>query len=236
MLHIAICDDEALHREHTALLTQKELSERAPEIDCFDGAEALLQAMSAGDYTPDIAVLDIQMDGMDGIELAHRLNELAPECRIIFLTSYLSFAPDVYETRHAYFVLKNQISERIGAALHKALLTLPDDELCLRFKSGGAARLLPVREVLYLERRLHKTRIATTSEEAFTQTAPQELVSALPEGLFIHCHQSFWVNREHISELAKGVFVLTDGERIPISRTYLKAAREAFLSSLHPSR
>ena len=49
------------------------------------------------------------MDGMNGIELANELNSTLPECRIIYLTGYLDYAPDVYTTEHVWFVLKDRI-------------------------------------------------------------------------------------------------------------------------------
>lgn len=70
MLRVAICDDEKLHREHTARIVCEKLAPRQPETDCFDSAEAMLRTIDAGDYTPDIAVLDIQMGETDGIALA----------------------------------------------------------------------------------------------------------------------------------------------------------------------
>jgi DNA-binding LytR/AlgR family response regulator len=232
MLRIVICDDEALHRERAAELVRTTLLEYQPEIDCYGSAASLISALSMGDYAPDIAILDIQMDGMDGIALAKRLNELAPECRIIFLTSYLNFATNVYDTRHTYFVLKSQLAERIFPALRKAISALADDEPCIHFKNGASAKIIPVRDVLYMERRLHKTRIAMNGGEAFTKSAPRELTEVLPPGRFIHCHQSFWVNRSAISTMEKNEFVLSNGERLPISRTFRQDARNAFLGTL----
>ena len=72
----------------------------------FASPAVLLQEIGAHGYTPDIAIVDIQMDEMSGIELAKRINTVLPQCAIIFATSYLSFATDVYETEHAYFILK----------------------------------------------------------------------------------------------------------------------------------
>ena len=105
MLRIAICDDERIQRRHTAELIDSALAARSADISCFDSSEALLQAVVSG-YAPDIAVLDIQMGEMDGISLAKRLNALTPSCRIIFVTSYLAFATEVYSTEHVYFILK----------------------------------------------------------------------------------------------------------------------------------
>lgn len=98
-----------------AELIDSALAARSADISCFDSSEALLQAVVSG-YAPDIAVLDIQMGEMDGISLAKRLNALTPSCRIIFVTSYLAFATEVYSTEHVYFILKSQIDERIGSS------------------------------------------------------------------------------------------------------------------------
>lgn len=123
MRYIAICDDEPVHLEYTQSLVQKVLPPTQFETELFTGAEQLLQAMEPGDYCPNIAVLDIRMDGTDGIELAKKLNRLAPGCKIIFLTGFLDYATEVYETEHVYFVLKSEMEHRLGRALQKAVET-----------------------------------------------------------------------------------------------------------------
>lgn len=232
---IAICDDERVHREHTAALARAELAEYEADIDCFESARALLLAMSAGDYTPDIAILDIQMDGMDGISLAKRLNGLAPDCRIIFLTSFLSFATEVYSTEHVYFIVKSEIRKRLGDALRKAATTLPMSAahpavVCISGRAG--AEVIPMRDILYMERAGRKTRVVTIGGERLTSQPPAELLGSGMEGSFIRCHNSFWVNLLKISALGKDDFVLDDGSSVPISRGYKQRARTCFFDSL----
>ncbi|EKC47003.1 Response regulator of the LytR/AlgR family, partial [human gut metagenome] len=62
--------------------------------------------------------------GTGGIRLAQSMKHYAPFCQIIFLSSYLSYATEVYETEHIYFILKSQLHQRIGPALHQALTAL----------------------------------------------------------------------------------------------------------------
>ena len=119
MIPIAICDDELLHARQTQAAIRR--CEAQAVTRCFETPLALLAAVPQQGYAPRVAVLEIRMAGMDGIELAKRLNALVPGCAIIFLTAYLSYAPDVYETRHVYFVLKSELDRRIGSALRAAL-------------------------------------------------------------------------------------------------------------------
>lgn len=161
MLRISICDDERIHLRHTAELIDSALAARSADISCFDSSEALLQAVVSG-YAPDIAVLDIQMGEMDGISLAKRLNALTPSCRIIFVTSYLAFATEVYSTEHVYFILKSQIDERIGSALEKAVSAIDADRgsgAMLPVKVRGGTELIPVKDVKYVERLGRKTHV-----------------------------------------------------------------------------
>lgn len=235
MLHIAICDDEKLHRDNTAELTKNELAGYLPKIDLFDGADSLLRAMSADDYTPDIAILDIQMGKTDGITLARALNELAPLCRIIFLTSYLCFATDVYSTEHVYFIVKNEAEARIGRALQKAVAALADEKALIpsvTIKGPKSATVIPVSDIILMERTGRKTRISKTFGDVWAAQTPQELLNGAISAHFIRCHQSYWVNTVKIASLRNNEFHLCDGTVLPLSRTFRREARAGFFAAL----
>lgn len=120
MFSIAVCDDEELHRKRTvALIRNTPGFENSPILE-FSRAENLLDSISEDSYFPDIAVLDILMDEIDGIELAVKLNRLVPECQIIFLTGYISYAARAYDAEHVFYVLKAETDSRLGTALNKA--------------------------------------------------------------------------------------------------------------------
>ena len=235
MLRVAICDDERLHRQHTAELTEHTLEGREADINCFDGAESLLSAIAEG-YMPNIAILDIEMgdNKMDGISLAGQLNTLAPACRIIFVTSYLAFAMDVYRTEHVYFIVKSQLEQRIGEALGKAVAAIDADmssEMMLAIKTRGATELIPIRDVKYIERLGRKAHTVTIGAEYWSAHAPAELLRGHEEQ-FIRCHQSIWVNPKWISAVKSDEFQLSDGSSLPISRGFRQSAREQFFASL----
>lgn len=232
MIHIAICDDDSAQLKKTEKLIMQAIAQYSPKIDRFSDGTELLKAMQNSDYVPDLAVLDIYMPKCSGIEVAKRLNELAPECRIIFLTSYLGYATDVYETRHSYFILKAELTDRIEAALAKALAETTEN-LRLCFREGRTVKIVPASEVLYLERNLKKTTIALSSGvEHTTPAKAEELLKGVNKGMFVHCHQSYWVNLEKVTSMTADSFILSNGMEIPISRSQKKEVKKAFFAQL----
>ena len=84
MIRVLLADDEHLVREALAAL-----------LDLQDDLEVVAQAASgpealaaAGVYRPDVAVLDLQMPGLDGIAVAERLHRDLPGCRTLLVTSH----------------------------------------------------------------------------------------------------------------------------------------------------
>ena len=232
MHKFAICDDDPLHRERLAQSVQNHLNGQAAEQQLFASPAVLLQEIGAHGYTPDIAIVDIQMGEMSGTELAKRINEALPQCAVIFATSYLGFAIEVYETEHAYFILKSEFDQRIGAALQKALTRKPLP--ILHYPVSQGFRNTPCSQALCMERILRRTKLTLLdSTEDWTPLTPAELLNTDGTQQFIRCHQSYWVNFRRIETMENDCFLLPNGLRVPISRTYRSAAREQFFSRLH---
>ena len=230
MLQIAIYDDTREHCEQIASLLEKALHERRAEIELFPSSGELLRYITEGDFAPDIAFLGVALRDDDGVKLAERLNKLVPNCRIIFLSDSLRDATEVYRADHVWFILHEELEDRIGPALEKAL-SFPEfgRGRSLLIKSRGKACLVPLDKLLYLERDGRKTIIRTDVGEYVTADCPAQLLEGGLGDSFIRCHMSYWVNRDRIASLERKEFVLTDGTRIPVSRTWCAAAKVAFL-------
>lgn len=230
MLSIAICDDEALHRQNTMNVLMRHAAAYDPALREFASPAALLAAMEEKHYVPQIAFLDIQMEE-SGIALAQAINRRCPDCAVIFLTSYLNFATEVYEAKHVYLILKEQLEKRVDAALARAIGEL-SREPALVYHSGGSCGIIPAREILYLERVLRQTRIKTTKGEVWSKEEPVKLLQGAVGERFVRCHQSYWVNLEKAKVWNRVEFTLEDGTRIPISRTYRSEAQALFFKHL----
>jgi two-component system response regulator AlgR len=121
-MKVLIVDDEAPARERLKRLVE--------DLDGFsvagvagNGKEALQMVR---DLAPDIALLDIRMPGMDGIETAHHLNRLPDPPAIVFATAYDEYAIDAFDARAVGYVLKPVRATRLAGALaHASKLRAP---------------------------------------------------------------------------------------------------------------
>jgi two-component system, NarL family, response regulator LiaR len=76
----------------------------------------------AQEYRPDVVLMDLVMDGMDGIETTRRLLEVYPECKVIVLTSFLDDEKlyPVIEAGAFSYLLKTSRASEIAAAIRAA--------------------------------------------------------------------------------------------------------------------
>lgn len=229
MLQIAICDNEPLHCKELTRYVEHTVQYRQANIRTFQKSKQLLDLIHQQKYAPHIAVIEVCMPDTDGITLAKYINELLPNCQIIFFTSYLSFALDVYSANHVYFILEQQLPQRIGPAMELALSNLQKKYAQIQVQKLNSFFVIPVSEIQYVERTQRKTQVITTSDLYFSGSSPSELIGACE--LFVRCHQSYWVNLKYVLGMENGCFHMQCGAHIPISRSYQHEARTFFFRS-----
>ena len=114
----AICvDDEKLLADHVTKLCAglPMISEAISFSDPFT-ALSWLESRSA-----DLALLDIDMPGMDGMELAARIKQKCPKTAVIFLTGYSQYAVDAFQLHVSGYLLKPVDPEMLAAEVTYAL-------------------------------------------------------------------------------------------------------------------
>ncbi len=72
----------------------------------------------------DIVIMDIELDNDSGIDLTIETNRVLPFCQIIYLTSYIQYVSDVYETDHIYYINKVDFDKYFSKAINKAVTNI----------------------------------------------------------------------------------------------------------------
>jgi DNA-binding NarL/FixJ family response regulator len=108
--------------DHPAMRTEI-LNFLEPHCEVLAAVEnGLLAVQAVSEHQPDVAVLDISMPGMSGIEVARRLKEMGSATGIVFLS--VQADPDYFQAADdlgAHFVLKSSMRSKLLLAIEKAL-------------------------------------------------------------------------------------------------------------------
>ena len=121
MYHLLVTDDEPALVEGLCDYLASILPENVDILKAYSGLEAC-SIMSQ--FSIDILISDIQMPGMNGLELINKVEQLCPHCDVIFLTGYNTFSWIQEALRHSCcvdYILKTQGDSVIGEAVLKQL-------------------------------------------------------------------------------------------------------------------
>ena len=115
-MRIVCVDDEVLLAQNTAAICRT-----FPDVD---EAEALTSGRQALEWfeknDADIAILDIDMPDISGLQLAARIKTMHPDTKIIFLTGFSRFAVDAFKLRASGYLLKPVDEEELAKEIEYA--------------------------------------------------------------------------------------------------------------------
>jgi DNA-binding LytR/AlgR family response regulator len=235
LIHIAICDDSKQERQILAALFKRyqELHATPLQIHIFQNGFSLLDAIDQGKRF-DITILDILMPGENGIEIARNIRASGTDTEIIFLTSSPEYAVDSYEVKAQNYLLKPVTEEKFFASIDSILAELDkkDTASFIIYTTEKQYSRIRVSSLVYGEV-THRTITLHLADQTMisavmTFTEFQDILKAYPD--FIYPHRSYAVNMNYIQYVTKSDIILTDGQKIPLSRNNYTKISEQFLN------
>jgi DNA-binding NarL/FixJ family response regulator len=117
-IHILLADDHVMVRQGFRILLEQ--AGMVVVGEASDGQEALRLAQA---HTPEVAVLDIAMPHLNGLETARRLREVVPQTKSIVLTMHTEepYVLEALQAGAAGYVLKTQAAVEIVQAIYGAV-------------------------------------------------------------------------------------------------------------------
>lgn len=213
MLDIAVVDDEKVIREYLCELIKKQKPES--RIEAFARGEELLA--SGGRF--DIVFLDIQMDGMNGIDAARSLRERQEDIVLIFITGIREYVFDAFDLYAFQYLLKPVDEKKFAEVLERAAKEAgkKKEKRVLFIKAKNMT--LNQDDILYIESRGKKVEIHTVREKGSIEiyATMDELEGQLGKG-FYRCHRAYLVNMSHITEYASDGIIITNGDKVYLAK------------------
>lgn len=219
-----IVDDSKL--DQLTLLAKAKTFDRLVNIAVCNNADEALEAIKT--LKPDIAFLDVDMPGQNGIELLRIIKDDVPVA--IFVTSHMEYALESYELAAFDFLLKPVKTERFNATVERAFdymemkekaiaYTVQFEKEIITIKDGHEHILIPLHDILYLEAMRDYTRIITSQKKYMTLTSLSTFITQLPQSLFSRIHRSYAINIEKITAFQNNELFI-GALSLPVSKSY----------------
>jgi len=239
-----IAEDEPLLREELAELLASLWPELSLVAQTADGI-ATLQALEK--HTPDILFLDINMPGLNGLEVAR---QASGRCHVVFVTAYDQHTLAAFEQGAADYLLKpvttarlattvSRLKERIGRpapALEGLLRELGGGQRgylrWINASQGPTVRVITVEDVCYFQADAKYTRVVTAEGESLIRKPIKELTQELDPASFWQIHRSTIVNVHAIAGVVRDLRGRTQvrlkrrEELLPVSDAYTPLFRQ----------
>lgn len=239
-LKLLIADDEPLAAERLQLMLAK-----CSGIDLVgtasDGEGAVRMAEALG---PDLLLLDIEMPGLDGIDVARALAGRRPSPAVVFITAFDQFAVAAFEVEAVDYLMKPVNPDRLQKALDRARDHLERRQVSPQPRPGEPSRHL---EEFWASDLSGLVRIASRDVDRVSAERDymrlhvgkrswliHHSMNALEEGLdpelFVRLHRSAIVRRDFITGFTRNssgrwIARLGDGGEQPVGRLYSDKVR-----------
>jgi len=226
-LKIAICDDSSID-----VCSLVSMMEGAHVHRIFSTAEELLSELEDANARFELYLLDIFMEGMNGIELGKRIRELDDGALICYVSSSPDYYAEAFSIYAFQYLIKPVTEEAFQELLRRASEQLARDrKQSVRLSSKGRTISIPYGRVLYIASMGHELSIHLKDGSVEkVRGRLDELADVLDGAVFARCHQSFLVNLYNVTALETNSF-FCGTEEIPISKRYV-AVKERYRALL----
>lgn len=228
-LHIAVCDDDVQDLAVMVQTVQRVMEKLKIKfsLTTFASSSALEEYLQEQDSSFDLFILDILMEGKNGMVLANQLRESGTRAALIFETNTPDYALDGYKVDADDYLLKPVTEEMLCTVLKRIFIR--HSTILIDF--DGVSRPLRLSEILFAESVGHYAMIHMEkhSEQIRIRASLPMFLQQLGEQHFARCHKGYIVGLGQIAQVNPTTVLLRDGTSVPLGRKYRKALLETLV-------
>ena len=222
MYRIAVCDDDKNIREQVRKMILEWKSQ--VEVRVFSSGRELME-----NYQPyDAVFLDIDMQGMNGIETGKAIRSVDTDVKIVYLTAYRDYGAGAFGVHAFQYLLKPVNRQEIINVLEEIFryMEASDKKIILDFRRVDGIVCLPVESIYFFEYENRRIRIVTDDDEYYMVERIGNVAKRMEDFGFSMPHQSFSVNMLHVKNVKGQHIYLDNGMEIPLSQKKQKTWKQ----------
>jgi DNA-binding LytR/AlgR family response regulator len=205
-----VIDDEQPARDELAWLLGAD--DRVGEVLTSGSATDALRRLQEPDGQPDVVFLDIEMPGLDGLELAQVLARFRHPPPVVFVTAHENHAVEAFDLHAVDYVLKPVRAERLAEAVRRVAEGLAreagdadraaaEPDLQVPVELGGVTRFVPRSTITHVEAQGDYARLHTADGSHLVRSPLTQLETEWAAAGFVRIHRSLLVSLAHVTEV-----------------------------------
>ncbi|MEY8264776.1 LytTR family DNA-binding domain-containing protein [Lachnospiraceae bacterium 64-25] len=228
MLRIGICDDQLNARDVLRFELEKILRDESEQIvyEFSTGASAV-RWLEKHPGEIDLLFLDVEMDGISGMDAAAQIRNFDKEICLVFVTGYTDYVFDGYKVNALDYVIKPASAKKLFDVLKRVREQLSDKyDKTFSFKNPEGTYRLPLSNIAYFYSDKRKVNIVCTSRErslSYSFYGKLDEVEAKLSHAFVRIHQRYLVNPAHVERIGSENITIA-GACLPMSRALKESA------------
>lgn len=207
-MKFAIVDDDRDMVEGLASLLSRACEKRniVCETDRYYSGDSLLDRYRSHF---DAVFLDIEMNGLSGMETARRLRETDDRVALVFVTQMAQYAVESYRVDALDYLLKPVSEFQFELVFRKIIKYIArNKDRTLTFTFDGVSRLIPASTIQYVEVQGHYLSLGTLSESIRVKGSLKDVERDLSGLPFVKCNRYCLVNLRHVSSVSREALMI----------------------------
>lgn len=234
-LTLGICDDS---REQIELLLHY--------VGRYPGAEQfkIIQSTQPEDFLGMLedglsllALLDVDMDGMNGIQLGEQIRARYEDAVILYITAHEEYALDAFRVRAFHYLIKPLTEEKFLGIFNEAVRAVQRNAdnrkaKAILVQKKGELISVEYRDIIYFEKVGHKICLHGSDRNIDYYGNFSKLLAQIDRDSFLQCHQGYIVNIDKIRGFRDKTLFLEGNRQVPVSRSFVESTKEKLAQSL----
>lgn len=225
-MRIAVCDDEKTICNITVRLLQEYSRQMSIDFEIVtftSGAELLSYSKELH-----IVLMDIEMEGVDGITVTGLLHQRNPDLVVILVTSHVKRFKDGYKVNAFRFMTKPIHKDEFSEYLNDAITEVLGRRI-ITLRKDGVDVNINIKSILYISAQLGYTEVWTAKHTYRSENSLLTWEDQLDPKLFFRCHKKYIVNISQVEDLSNHI-KLKGGDILAVSRRKFTQLRELLMN------
>lgn len=215
-MKIAICDDEQIYIDNIA--EHLDIFSAENNIDFEKSIFTNSADILASDIRFDIAVLDVEMDNINGIKLGSELRKRNPHIILIYVTAYRKYLDDALNLNAVRFFEKPLDPQRFYRGLHDAVKRIDNTSISFYLKDQELTERISAQDIIFVEIEKRKTKVVTRDKEYHSDHHISFWQDKLTSTIFISPHKSYIINFNYVTAYERNYVILDERYKVNIAR------------------